>query len=228
MARTFASASSERITLGLGNLSFAFGPGTMAAIVRPISNTGSTQMVFYVGGAALSSYGMGLDGSMQGQLILNNTFAAAAPALALGEWYLIATAKASGTVAVRVHVYRYSTNVWTHTDATTLANSAIPTTGAYLGIRGSGPDLPYNGDIAVAGVWDGVHSDSQIESFPFDLAAWYAPAQPRGLWVLDQSAVAMSVPDLSGGGANQSAITGTSVSTSSVPVWTPGIGVEAA
>ena len=76
----------------------------------------------------------------------------------------------------------------------------------------------FDGDIAVAGVFPGVLSDAAIESMPFTLAAWYS-LTPLALWVLDQQAVAQTVNDLAGGGSQQSAITGTTVSTQSVPLF---------
>jgi hypothetical protein len=223
MARAFASASSERIVFALGNLGFVFGPGTIAAIVRFATNTGNFQMVVSIGaGGGTTSYELAIDSSMQVQLAMANSNTGAAGALVVGEWYLIASTKATGTVQPRMHVYRYSTDTWTHTNgATALANSGLPATSGAFGIRVWNTTLPMNGDIAVAGVWDVVLTDAQTESLPFDLPAWYQ-VQPRGLWLLDQAAVTMPVNDVSGGGANESSRTGTTVSVNSVPVWTPG------
>lgn len=219
MARRFVAASNDRLTFGLGACGFATGPLTIAALIRPASTPGQPQTIWSTSGGGVTQLMRGSD-----------TFiywwdGAATRAMNTGlpvnEWGLVAWTKAAGTVIGRGHVYLYSTNVWVHANAGN--TSAAPTQSGVVTIGLLNPGTqPFDGDIAVVGIWDTLLSDAQIESLALDLAAWYAPAQPRGLWLLDQAAVTMSVPDLSGGGANQTAIVGTTVSTNSVPIWTPG------
>ena len=61
----------------------------------------------------------------------------------------------------------------------------------------------------------------QVEALAGSLQAWYQ-VQPKGLWVLDQAATTQKVPDWTGGGANESALVGTTVGTSSVPGFSYG------
>jgi hypothetical protein len=81
----------------------------------------------------------------------------------------------------------------------------------------------FGGDIAAAGMWGRVLSDAEVELLTFTLIGWHA-AVPTALWHLDQSATTQGVSDLTGGGANQSALTGTTVSTNSVPLFNYGDG----
>jgi hypothetical protein len=223
MARTFTLASSEKITLSLGALGFAFGPGTIALIIRSPATFTNGAVMFSAGSSTTVGYRLSNSGTAGKVQLVCNSSAAANPTtnLAASGWNLVAVTKATGTAAPRFHFYTYSTNVFVHENsATSIANASAPTTSAAFAATQGGAASFWSGDIAVAGVWNVVLADQDIESLAFSLPPWLAN-NPKGLWVLDQAAVAQLVPDLSGGGANQSAITGTAVSANSVPVWTP-------
>src|SRR3990172_427971 len=144
-----------------------------------------------------------------------------APTIAItgGAWQVLAVSKATGTVAARFHKYLYSTDAHSHeNDDATVANSSAPTTNVYLGTDGTVTVDGLDGDLLIAAVWDVVLSDAQFEALPFSLAAWFA-VQPKGLWLLDQDTTAQKVLDLTGGGANETALAGTTIGTASVPVF---------
>lgn len=217
MARTFTRASSDGITTSIGRLSFNFGPGTAAAIAKKSSDSALMTLISLGSGDDVQWYVSG--GNTIG-LWNGSALAEAVTYQASDGWCLVAVTKDTGTVAPRMHKYVYSTNTWTHTNsASTLANSGTPGTGGYIGQKNGGDN--FDGDINIAAVWDTAMTDIQVEALAYDLISWFA-AQPRALWLLDQSSTSMKVNDLSGGGANQSAISGTAVSTASVPVWSPG------
>jgi hypothetical protein len=138
-------------------------------------------------------------------------------------WYCIIVTKATGTVSPRFHWYNYTTNAWTHQDpfsASTAANAGSLSGGTVRFGEWEDTD-DFTGDIALGAAWSGVtFTDAQLEAMglPFSLSNWHAAA-PSGLWILDQSATGQKVVDLTGGGANESAIGGTSVSANSVPVF---------
>ena len=135
-------------------------------------------------------------------------------------WALIAFTKAAGTTTPRFHKYVFSTNAWTHeAAATTIADPTTPGTNVRLG-GGSGPLGTATSRSRAAGTPP--LTDAQIESLPFSLASWFQ-VSPKGLWLLDQQATSQLVLDLSGGGANESSRTGTSVATASVPVFSYGL-----
>jgi hypothetical protein len=137
-------------------------------------------------------------------------------------WVLIASGKDTGTVVPRLHKYVYSTNAWSHANGTTsIGNGSYGTTDHItLGAHTNGSDS-LNGDIAVAGIFPGNLTDTQVETLASSLPAWLSLA-PQALWLLDQSATTQKVGDLTGNGANQTFLSATTVATSSVPVFNLG------
>lgn len=211
----------DRIVLSIGALGFAFGPGTMAVILKTDVD-GNADVILHVGSSDTVDYRMTKAGTDVLRLRCNSSNVDSAfTILASQGWQLVAITKASGTVAPRLHQYIYGTNAWTHEDsASTLANSSAPGTSAYMGSTAAGGSY-WDGDIAAAGVWDVVLTDAQIEALAYGLMPWYA-VQPKGLWLLDQDTTSQKVPDLTGGGANESSLTGTTVGTSAVPIFSYG------
>lgn len=136
-------------------------------------------------------------------------------------WYFICVTKDTGSVAPRFHVYDYATNAWTHENAVgTVADGASVSGGTVR--LGEYEDIDdFTGDIACAGAWaNTTFTDSQIEQsgMPLSLQGWLS-MNPSALWVFDQSATTQKVVDLMGGGANESVLNGTAVSTNSVPIF---------
>ncbi len=229
--RHFTAASSEKITLSLGALGFAFGPGTIAAIVRPA--TLSLQIAVSAGATNAVSYMLSVPNAGTGKvgLILNNTATVSLTSIVANQWYLAAATKATGTVAPRFHIYDYSAVTWVHENsASTIANSSVPITRGQIGSTPAGAGLA-NNDIAAAGVWNVELTDLQVESLLL-----FNPVVPaKGLWSLNQDVTGGTLADISGGGANQSAIVGTSVTAVTQPVgmfnlappkpYEPGVGV---
>jgi hypothetical protein len=230
VARTFTRASSHKILLGTGT-GPTFGPATMAFIARKatdLSAAGTSGIVLSFGQADASDWYVWTRASTE-LATWNGTIDSPAPFgwSAADGWCLIAVTKATGSVAPRFHKYVYSTNTWTHQDSATAAANRTPTAHAMLGGRedpaGTYVDF-FDGDVEIAGAYASVMTDTQIESLPFNLAAWFQ-APPSLLDKLDQSATGQKVVDLSGNAFNESAITGTAVATSSVPVFNYGDGI---
>lgn len=219
MPRHFTSASNELITTGIGSLSFAFGPGTIAAVVRIVSFTASNTVID-VGNSSTVRYIFYIE-TTGARLRLNCDAGASTgvTALTANKWYLVAASKATGTVAPRFHIYDYATGGWVHENASgTLANSTAPTTKATIG-NSLDATIPTNGDIEIVGVWSSVLSDTQIETLPFRVKPWFAAAQPSGLWTFDQALVSVPIVDYAGLRANQTGITGTTQATGPFPNW---------
>jgi hypothetical protein len=214
-ARHFTST--DHISLSLGALGFVFGPGTIAAVVRR-SVDGADHDAFSVGTTA-----SGVNVAMFVNGTTNVLTLFVGPALggsgtgitiaAADGWQLLAMSKASGSVAARGHRYVYTTGVWTHTNSgTARANPPAPTTAAEIG-QDFGGGSNWNGDIAVVGTWNTVLSDADVEKLLLDTSftAWNSFPGLKGHWSLTQDVTAQTVTDATGGGANQSAISGTSV-----------------
>jgi hypothetical protein len=133
------------------------------------------------------------------------------------EWRLdVFTRPAGGASTVRSHAFTYNAGTWSHANgAGAVGDSAFtPLDHTYLGRISAANDL--GGEIAVAAVWKRALSDGECELLPYQLDAWRASA-PDALWVLNQTSTSDAVQDLSGGGANQTAISGTTVSSLEVP-----------
>jgi hypothetical protein len=221
MARAF-NGSSDKITCSSGsvtNLSqiVAF---TMVAICRPTINN-ATQYVAPLCGAG--SYGIRLDSS--GNVTYNGPFGtySSTPSVTFtgsDGWLLLAITKQSGTSPPRMHKYQYSTNTWTRANSSTGAQDGSAAVTTKL-IGNSTNALPFNGDIAAVADFGYAMTDDQVESLSISLTSWLARG-PLGMWVLDQQATSQKVIDWTGGGANETALAGTAVAGTSVPVLTYG------
>jgi hypothetical protein len=227
LARTFTRASAHYIQTAMGNWG-AFGGSTIAVICKKASDPAAFMFLAGVGEVTDNhDWYIGIldDKTLDlwnGAVDSNSTFTVSASE----GWVLLAATKTSGTTTVRLHKYVYSTNTWTHqnTAAGTSADQATSgTMNASIGssLASGTVSGSFDGDIAVVGKWNVVLADNQLESLSTSLNAWWQ-APPAVLFTLDQSATGQLVRDLTGGGANQSAIVGTTVSTSSLPVFSYG------
>lgn len=222
MARTFASASSEKIDLSLGGGASLSGAITLAAIVKK-GTDGSNQVLFSVGNVQATMRRLHIGSSNLPFIRTNNaTSTSTGTTVTVADgWCFVAATKTAGTSTPRFHVYKYAANTWDHANAGTTGTDSTPSGASGIAYATNTSSLFFNGDVAVAGAYASSMSDQQVETLAYDLMAWWQ-VTPNGLWVLDQASTGMLVNDLTGNGANQSGIAGTSVSTNSVPVFTYG------
>lgn len=239
MARTF-NGSTDHIDCAAGGI-VALKPGTLAMILRKTGAPGTYQVPVDLGGTAASdpdhSYialGVGGGDTVDFWDGANDNFTPTIRISTTEGWCLLVVSKAAGANLPRFHKYSYATNSWTHENGTTTARDATTPTGINFGCeRDGGVDGNFQGDLACVGLWNVVLTDAQVEALAFTLEPWFQ-VNPVGLWLFDQDKTTQKVVDLSGNGANESALTGTTVSTSSVPVfnyggpavWTPTIVVS--
>lgn len=215
MARNFNGSEGIAFSAGAATATF----GTWAAIIK---TTGPSSAQFIANLSDKTWFQLDAFGFV-GVAAGGGVVSSGTPRVQSGDgWCFVAGTKATGTTFPRLHKYAYATNTWTHGDAS--ANQQADASGSVssvaVGARtGVSPTSGFSGDIAIAAWFAGNNlSDSQVEQLPFSLRAWLGYS-PSGLWLLDQSSTSQTVIDLTGGGANQSNITGTSVSTASVPVF---------
>lgn len=226
MPRNFAN--NGLVTCSTGGLSgLDGGPVTMACIIRLTDSVNGA--ILYAGPSTstvsfameIFSNNYSFTTSAGGQNCVGGTNA--------DNWHLAAVSKASGTATPRGHKYVYGTDTWTHSNAAGTAADAGATPGAggvvQLGRYATTEFI--NADIAIIGCWDRVLTDAEVELLPLSLQSWYHTA-PVGLWLLDQAATGTKVLDATGNGANETALTVTSVSTESVPVFSYGFADQAA
>jgi hypothetical protein len=225
VARSF-NGTTDKITTGLGAAGGIVGAATVAVIIKSNSDTQATG-VFHLGAgvSGAARLGIGISATKQYYRISGSTPSSATIGQTVADgWGLQAWCRAAGAAqVVRQHSYIYGTNTWAHADnATTSGNPSAPITSCTIGAEVTAAF--WNGDIAAIVVFDRKLTDQEIESLAWSVTTWHTLA-PKILWLLDQSAIAQLVNDFTGGGAVQSAISGTSVSASSVPVFNISDGV---
>lgn len=223
MARSF-NGTSDVITMTASSPIANWLFGTMVAVVKRGNNTNWNGPVCRVqtGGTVPESF---LDISPTAHATNNALwydFASSQDSatdtpkvLAADGWVLIAASKATGTNTVNLHYYVFNTGVWTRVAATSQADS-IGITGGSVTIGNVVGDF-FIGDIDVVAFFPTALSNAQMDTLPLSLANWDA-LTPTAMWVLDQASVATPVPDRTGNGANQSAISGTSIAATSSPL----------
>jgi len=195
---------------------------TWAALYRPTVVTG-TKTLLAIG---FSSPGGNLR-ILSGALTASIGGTAIAPAVSIpitlsDGWCIAALTKPlSGSAPFRFHLYKYDTDTWLREDsATTTGGSGAARSEIRIGDSTSGGER-FTGDMAAVGMFDTALSDDQLSTLPYSLNAWLS-ARPTVMFVFDQHATTQTVRDWTGGGANQTGITGTTVSTVSVPILTYG------
>lgn len=222
MARTF-DGTDDIITLSAGAAAALTrnATRTLGFIYKPTDTTDGSIIRLQESGG-----GYALQTNVHGGFIYvgsSDGFAECDSAATSENWQLIVISKATGNTAPRYHQYVYDTGSWTHTDEAAWTDSGSTAVseiwiGAFDGSQFRGMEL------AVCAVWDRTLTDTEVEQLAFSLQGWHASA-PVGLWLFDQQAVGTAVNDVTGGGANQTAITGTAVSSESVPNFSYGHGI---
>lgn len=133
------------------------------------------------------------------------------------DWCWTVIAKATGSAAPRTRKKVMSTGVWTSANGAAIGNGTSPSGGS-LQIGNSGGDF-FKGDIAAVAVWNSLLSDATLDAMSLNWPAVLAAA-PDACWLLNQASVATPLDDLSTTGtADQTAISGTTVQSGTIPNW---------
>jgi hypothetical protein len=218
--RTF-DGTDDVISLAPGNGNFAFGPATFAIILKRNGTTDETPFAGYDGASTLTWY-MGIDDSGAGNDLfidipdIGFRLAPTTVVTNANNWVLVAITKDAGSATPRFHKYVYDTTTWTHENGTAIASG--PATSDRFQVGAGAGDF-YQGDILIAGLWNEVLDDATLEGMTDSLSQWEA-TNPDGLWRFDQDDVGDPVLDLTGGGADQTSITGTAVGTEDLAGFT--------
>lgn len=134
--------------------------------------------------------------------------------LASEGWLLLVVTKASGSAKPVFYKYRFSnTTLSTATGAANLANSGS-VTGGTIRIGEYEGGFFTKGIYAAAAAFNAALTEAQVKALygVATLGAWKTvEVAPKGLWFFSQGSVTEEVKDETGGGANQSARSGTSV-----------------
>jgi hypothetical protein len=206
MARRFASTDTLQCSIGTTPTTRV---GTFVVLVRAYDASfdalsSNTDLVTTRNGTT-AVQALFLD---TGKLFANNDFGAGATGPTdKTVWYVLAATKATGTVAYRYHKAAIG-GAWTHTASGT-SNDGSGATNILFG-KGSIKATAIF-EIAAAAFFTAALSDAAIEALgTSSMASWLA-AGPAGAWQFNQASVATAVTDLTGHGANQTAISGTTV-----------------
>jgi hypothetical protein len=221
----------DRIVCDPGDVAitnFAQGNYTIIALVKPTTNTG-TEIVCGVGDVQAGPTNVWLcslaqEASNVGLADQANVYMAAVTRGTV--WEVCGITKASGTTGVNAHRKALGSGSWSRSTsgATTAGVAGTPDRVEFSGLF-SGSFTSYKDmRLAVVAIFDRVLSNAEIDGIEtaattqaiFDLG-------PIGLWEFNQASVGTAVTDLTGGGADQNAINGTTVVTGDDPAWTFGV-----
>lgn len=220
MARRLTLNSTDLITLSAGALDGSTRAGTLIVLVKRNDAFSLNFSIMSGRASGSATWGLLVDTSTP---FANNDFVGPGITITLDNWTVIAVTKSSGSATYRYHVAEIGGS-WTHQNGGTsddgTASTSIEIGTAVNALRGV--------DIAAAARWaTDVLSDTEIEALgTTDMADWLS-ATPDGAWQFNQASTSDDVTDLTGNGADQTAIVGTSV-TDDPDGWTYFSGTEAA
>lgn len=189
------------------------GPITMVVLVRRKATTEMVPMALHTSSGPASDRGRSaLDMDAGDSYLINDVgFASAGFAFDNDTWLIAAVSKAAGTVAPRFHKYLYSTTTWVHANSgSTMADGGTPGASGTLRFGQWGTALFFNGRVAAGAIYNQVLSDATLEGLTADAQSWL-DAGPTGMWLLNQAATTTPVDDVTGNGADETAIVGTNV-----------------
>lgn len=139
----------------------------------------------------------------------------------LNEFALIGYSRSSGSNTGKWHIYNFASPGWSHTNGTASIGDASSIAGGTLRI-GSWEDAYYlTADVAAGAIWDSNLSDGAYEDLgpgSVDSLEEWLDSSPAGMWFFDQESPATEVVDLTGNGADQVSISGTSVVDADLPI----------
>jgi hypothetical protein len=150
-----------------------------------------------------------------GPLFYENDFGSGGPTPPTGVWVWIVGSKAAGASIPRWHVQNVTTGgAWTDANGTATVNDLSgAATEIIVGGQSfsGGAGTTWRGSMAVLATWASVLSDTQVHSACTLLASDLIAASPNWMVRLNQASTATSVTDDTGGGGNQTSLSGTSV-----------------
>jgi hypothetical protein len=209
------SGGTDSITFSPGNAPPDQGPITVAVLAKSASVAGYTGWLIDARKTGTAIWGFLTSNNGGAKLFAENDFGNGVSGLSTSwRWYVMT--KASGSVAPRIHVWDLS-GAWSHTDnSATVADGTGPIDTIYLGSQ-NGSANGWRGSIAMVATYTSAMNDAAVEA-AFTLAAADAfGATPGWMVRLNQASTATSVTDDTGGGGDQSAITGTTVDADDPP-----------
>lgn len=219
MSRFFnGGVAADRITCSSGLMTSTQGPITIAALAR-ITATGVTAWMVQGAGGGFAKFSTLIS---SGPLFFENDFGSGGPTIPTNQWCWLVGTKGSGSVPPRWHVLNITAGTaWSHSNGPANVNDIGGTTDTIIigGQLGGGASTTWRGQIAACAVWNSVLSDLAVEAACTLSALDLKNASPKWGVLLNQSSVATPVTDFTGGGGDQTSISGTAVDASEPPGW---------
>lgn len=210
-------------TGGLSGLTY----GTLAVLAKRMS-TGTVDTIITPHTAAGTGAGLRTEWTEFNDITLRDSAGALSTVGGHGTvvWRLLVWRKATGSATPRLSIYDYGTATWTHANGNAaIADGTAPSTTGTIrfGIGQFGGRGHYR--IAAAAYWSNnvkwatdATGDLAIELAGLHTAYQkWIDATPSASWKFNQASTGTAVADSTGGGADQSAITGTTVVTGDDP-----------
>jgi hypothetical protein len=137
------------------------------------------------------------------------------------DWQILAVTKPAGTSLFTGHRSVVGSGSYTRTTTgTTMTGPATTPTEVEFGSTRNGAFTSFKDyRLAVAAVFNVELSNGQMDTI-VNSTANISALSPVGLWEFNQASTATTVTDLTGGGADQTIINGTTVVNGDDPTWT--------
>src|SRR5688572_6807751 len=210
-ARSFDGADDE-IRTAIGNCSITGAISMMAIIRRNGTGYNSIFGTHTSGGSGSNTLEIvDNSGGSANSIDFNGAVTTAGITItnAMG-WLLVGVTKPTGTSVYRLHKYTFSTKVWIHADAGFGVATGASAAGGTVRF-GEWQDVDdFAGWMQRAAMWSRELTDAEVEMLASGLGGWFA-TRPAGLWDFSQAATGQALRDLTGGGADQTTIAGTTV-----------------
>lgn len=217
MSRFFnGGTAADAITFAAGNAPPDEGPITIAVLARAASIAGFTGWMVQGRAIATPVWATLTSGV---KLFMEGDFTAGNSGLSTGWCWYVAT-KATGASIPRWHVHDLTAGTaWSHVNAGgTVGDGSGPITNILVGGNAS-VNTTWRGRIAAVAAWTSALADINVESACTLLASDLANASPNWGVLLNQASTATNVTDFTGGGGDQTALSGTAVDADEPPGW---------
>lgn len=146
--------------------------------------------------------------------------------LSANQWQILGETKPNSSATVRQSRKQLGTGVWTRNDSAPAIGTSSGAAAAVISFGAFADSTGFKDmRIAVAAIWHSVLTDTDYTNIESNATSNYLYSlNPAVLIEFNQTSVATPVTDLTGGGANETSISGTTAVTGDDPAWTFGIG----
>lgn len=216
MSRQFdTSGGADSITFSPGGAPPDQGPITIAVLAKAFSTVGWTGWMVAGRKTGTAVLGFLTSNNAGAKLFAENDFGNGVSGLSTSwRWYVMR--KAAGNVQPTISVWDLS-GAWSHTaNSANVGDGTGPIDTLYVGSQ-NGSGNGWRGSIAMVAMWTAALTDGQVEARMTLNARDAYNASPSWMIRLNQASTATSVTDDTGGGGDQSAISGTSVDADDPP-----------